>query len=423
MTHAKYENRCYELKGASLAAARELESELEKQIKIRQPMQSGNMGDIQRDWQGFYGELLARLEKEKPQLLADTGLTTPSTYLQALIGGKYPRAYHEYPSIFLSPQKTPRYFMYVTCGIDGKDFVPKDAVLLKGKKAAAIGDLLFAGGWLGNAPLVSVPKRGVALDVADPVVKKELASIKRQFNKEPNAKRMFVAAGKSLQLVREFQKREKTYETAVSALFDHVKKETEALFAKMDAPAGDLYVNMMYGEHNRDGDATGIELSVRSRSRGGERAAGVPETPAYHLAKGPHGDQVVVLRRDTPEGSVLADMVEKLPSRPWIGEVKELHANFDYQPQQFDQMLGVNGVIPQVRQMGAYTLLIYNADKKAAQDFCPPDAKPLPAGFFEWMDADERDRRMGDTPPPMPAEIADTLKSGPGRAFTKAPKP
>lgn len=423
MTRAKYENRCYELKGASLAAARELESEIEKQIKIRQPMQSGNMGDIQRDWQVFYREFLVRLKKEKPDLIKSTGLGTPSTILQALIGGKYPRAYHEYPSIFLSPEKNPRYFMYVTKGIDGKDFVPPDAVLLTGKAEQAAGDLLFAGGWLGNAPLVTMPKTGVALDPLDPVVKKSLSSLKRQFNKEPNTKKMFIATGKSLRLVEEFQAREKAYNEAVSALFDHVKKATEALFSAIDAPAGDTYVNMSYGEHNREGDSTGIELSVRSRARGGERVAGVPESPAYHLGPGPHGDQVVVLRRDTPEGRALAARVDALPSRPWIGEVKELHANFDYQLQQFDQMLGVNGVVPQVRKMGVYTLLVYNADKKTRHDFCPPDARPLPAGFFEWMDADEADRRLGDVPPPMPTEIADILKAGPGRQAKTAPKP
>jgi hypothetical protein len=76
--------------------------------------------------------------------------------------GCYPRAYRRYPQIFVS-QTPPGAIMFVPVGHKDDYFVPQDAGLLEGEARESACNRLFAGGWGGNAPLLSKREEGIPL--------------------------------------------------------------------------------------------------------------------------------------------------------------------------------------------------------------------------------------------------------------------
>ncbi len=414
----------FELSGESLSAALRLEWEIRKELETVTPKQSGMMGEIRDSWNAFYTNLQKRLEQEAPELLAATGLNAPSVQVNH---GKdtWPRAYEHFPQIFSSPERTPRYFIYAPVDYKGDHFTPQDGRLITGKEEAQIGDLLFAGGWLGNAPLVTKEKSGTTLPVdynpgANPWLQQDL--------KKTYAQRVFVAGGESLDAIVDMRRREKEFSAAADAVREEITRlasfELPKLLEKL--PAGEalrIGVNYSYG-----GGIKTVEMQLSIRMDGkvnfmdGGKAVKLESTDAYTLKKSHGNEYTVKPRRDTEAGKKLAALLDAVPKHPTLADYPQLHANFEYKADDIGKMLGLNGVVPFARDVGGRTVLVYNTDKDAAGDFTPPGAKAIHAAVYNWLLSDDSDRNMGITPPPMPKEIARALDFAKPKS-PAAPKP
>lgn len=397
MAGDKPQQDCYELHGESLAAARRLERLVALAAQRVQPLDSGNLADIQQSWQQFYQDVFDVLSKHAPDLLQATGLTTPSTVVKTA-AGEYPRAYHEYPAIFASPGDPPRYFMYVPRDHFNTAFVPHDARKLSLDEESKVNSLLFAGGWLGNAPLFSLPRRGIATP-ANVKIDDVISSFAKAAGQYTPAEVNFIAAGRALEIVKNYEEALRDYNEKMRAAFDAVKAASEKLYPEMlrDLPAGEgLYTNLSGASQLIDGVDTGLTLSIRRDGKGGDFMQGgqvvpIPDNPYFiaHPYRG--GDVAIKTRSDTPQGRALARILKAVPAqRP------ALSADADLQ---------VNGISPNVVTIGQYKILRYFVADASTVMLPPCDAVPFPPAAQAWLRADEEDRRMGNVPPPMPQDV------------------
>lgn len=409
MLNQKNGTAIFELSGESLEAAKRLEDEIRKELETVKPMNSGNMLAIQKSWESFYKGLVARLQQEQPGLLAQTGLAAPAVQVQE---GKdsLPRAYVEFPAIFSSPEEEPRYFMYVPVDYKGDYFKPEDGAQVDDAKAAQIDDLLFAGGWLGNAPLVTMTKEGTATP-ADYAPAPEADG-----EKTTHTRRTFVAGGESLAAIGDYEQRQREYRAACERARKAIEKIAELGFPELQetAPAGETLrasVSYRYGGHLEG--KTEMLLSVRMEGTASMWNAGktlpLQDNAAWTLKQSHGNEYVVEPRRDTPAGQALARIMDAIPSTPSLSEYPVLLGDFSFRASQIENALGVNGIVPQVRELGGKKILVYNTEDDDTRNFTPQGAKPLSTKVFNWLDADERDRNMGYTPPPMPPVVKAAL--------------
>ncbi len=423
----------YALAGRSLEAALRLERELAKELQTVPVLQKGSLRDIGDSWDGMYKGLLARLEKDAPHVLTLTGLKSPA--VQVFKGPQtLPGAYEEYPKIFSSPEKIPAYFLYAPVDYKGRHFVPADAVLLTDKESQNIDNRLFAGGWLGNAPIVSIKKQGVATPT-DYVAPSE-TELRKAFSYAKNDHVTYLAAGRSLEIVEEYRARTREWERKIKAACRAIeaaagKTKTEIL---LGLPAGeDVRISATYSYSSGGGDKATLLLSIRREGKNsiwdaGKTVDALP-SPAFHLSNREGGEYIVTARTDTAEGKKLAALIDAIPLTPGLRDYPELYANFDIKHDQISRMLGVNGVVPQAVEVDGRTVLVYSISPKSKENgFCPPGAKPFPAEAYEWLRSNEGDRNMGITPPPMPKEIVDILSAADtalptGKKRPHTPKP
>lgn len=404
----------YALSGRALEAAKRLDQELREELKRVPVLQTGNLKDIGDSWERMYSGLLKRLEKEAPEVLALTGLTSPAT--QVFKGVQtLPRAYVEHPQIFTSPEKEPRYFMYAPVDYKGRHFEPADSQKITGKEADAVGNLLFAGGWLGNAPIVSVKKYGVETPADYKAPSK--SALRKAFPYMPNDRVCFLPGGRSLEAVNDYRARtaawEKKIKEACRAIEAETAKKKQEILAAL--PAGeDVRISCTYSYSMSGGDKATLLLSIRREGKDNIWNAGktveIPENPAYRTARREGGEYIVKPDRKTKEGRALAKIIDAIPLTPGLRDYPELYAAYNVKEDQIGRMLGVNGTVPQLTDAGGYTVLLYNAaPKDTGKAFCPPGALRLPTEAYEWLRSDDGDRNMSIQPPPMPKSIADIL--------------
>ena len=155
---------------------------------------------------------------------------------------------------------------------------------------------------------------------------------------------------------------------------------------------------------------TEILLSVRMEGKNNIWNVGktVPllPNPAFNTVASHGGEYTLVARDDTPEGRHLKQLMDAIPLTPSLADYPVLLGNFHFKQDNIEAALGINGVVPQARDLAGKTILIYNTDDSVKSDFTPKGATPLPTAAYQWLQSDEGDRNTGATPPPMPAEIA-----------------
>ncbi len=398
----------FELKGESLAAALRLEQEIRKELQSVTPQSTGYMNEIQASWEKFYADLVARLAIEAPELLQHTGLGSPVVQVSHE-KDSLPRAYREFPVIYQGDGDPPRYFMYVPTDYKGNHFTPADGVQLTREQTEKVDDMLFAGGWLGNAPLVSLKKTGVATPADyDPLRNAFL----RKAQKDRHSQRIFIAGGESLAAVRDFERRTGEYQSSVArvqqAIETIAKTEFPALLENLP-PGEALRASVRYSDGGYLNGKTQMLLSVRQEGKADIWQAGktVPlaSNDAYTLTPRHRGEYIVEPRRDTYAGKALAAIMDAVPKTPSFSDYPQIHADFTFYPNRFEAAFGISGTVPFTRKFGNNTILVYNTEDTETGDFTPPGATPLPLKAYKWLEADERDRNMGVAPPPMPNEI------------------
>lgn len=415
----------FELKGRSLWAAKRLEEEIRKELETTTPQSTGLLSEIHDSWNKFYEGLIRRLSGEAPWMLRLTGLTSPAVQVSHE-KDSLPRAYREFPDIFSSPGEPPRYFMYVPVDYNGNHFTPPDGVQLTREQAEKVDDLLFAGGWLGNAPLVNRPKAGVETPADyDPLQN----SFLRRAQKDRHTQRTFIAGGESLAAVEDYEKRTAAWRAAAEKAREAIQVIAEAEFPQLleALPEGEgLRASVGYSYGGNLNGKTQMMLSVRQEGNVDFMAGGKPvalqDNDAYTLTKRYGGEYTVEPRRDTEAGKQLAAIMDAIPKTPSLGDYPQLRGDFTFYPNPIEAAFSMNGTTPHVRKFGSSTVLVYNTDVTETGNFTPPGATPLPLKAYKWLEADERDRNQGITPPPMPQELR-TLWGTPPKPRAGAPKP
>ena len=415
MSQANKNTILYHLKGSSLEAAKRLQDEVTQELRNTSVLKKGNFESTQDGWLETFQILLARLEQDAHEILELTGLKSPAIRvyreLQTL-----PRAYAEYPQIFISPEKDASYFMYVPVDYKGKHFIPKNSVEMDSQQTENIGNLLFAGGWLGNAPIFHMNKYGVETptDYQSP----SDTDLRQAFTYAQNGKICFIAFGRSLEIVSDYKVCTEKWRQHLETAKDVIIAET--IKTKVDIlcllPLGeDINITVNYSYFMRGGDQTTLLLSIRREGKNNIFDAGKPlqalTSPAYLLTERGGGEYIVSPRYDTPEGQALAVLIEAIPSTPSLSVYPELSANYKSNINVMSDMLGATDVVPQVVEVGGHTVLVYNCANLTNEDinFCPPDAIPFPVEAYEWLRSDEGDTNLGIPHPPKPKILTDIL--------------
>lgn len=400
----------FELKGRSLDAALRLEAALRQAIDDAdpKPKSEGYLNEIQASWDKFYADFQKRLAAEQPDLLELAGLNARTVQVRHE-KGTLPRAYSEVPHIFSSPEQNPRYFMYVPVDYKGGHYTPVDGVHLDDQQTQHVDNLLFAGGWLGNAPLVTAKKQGVATPADYDPLQNDFASASYR---PSGTWKVFMVEGESQRIVEDYERRQAEWKNAVERVSKAIEKIAEMDFPvlKENLPAGEelrASVSYSYGGYLKG--KTLMLLSVRMEGKADMWNAGktveLESNEAYTLTARNGGEYTVKPRRDTYSGKALAALFDAVPKTPDLGDYPQLRANFWFEGTQAEKALGLNGTVPYLREMGGKKLLVYVVSDDEKGSFTPPGAVPLPYSAFKWLEADEQDRNMGITPPPMPQEI------------------
>lgn len=399
----------YELGGRSRDAAEALAGEMRRELDVRP---SSSLAD--RD--AVHAGLADRLKREQPELLELTGLTSPVVCVYKR-QESWPRAYREYPCIFMSPETRPRYFMYAPVGYRGEHFVPPDARRLSEIEAQHAGNLLFAGGWLGNAPVVELKKAGVPVpsDYQSPSARE----LREVFGALSVRQVAYVTAGRSLELVQDYRQCEADWRRSIKrasrAIRFAVREQRQHILAGL--PAGeDININISPSYSSRGGDMVALELSIQQQGRVNIMHAGrrvvVPASPAYAVDVR-DGRSFVQPRLDTPQGQRLKVILDAIPVTPALSSYPELILQGRAQV-----------YAPHAVEVAGHTVLLYNlARADSAASFCPPDARRLPIAAFNWLRGDEGDRNIGIDPPPAPSRLAAILSGSRRVRLPAGPKP
>ncbi|PZP53893.1 MAG: hypothetical protein DI586_10530 [Micavibrio aeruginosavorus] len=394
----------YELGGKSLEAAKELEAIVNTAYSENPPLQLGLLSDIHASWQAFSSRLIQDVNAIRPEILDLTGLNSPCIDVRVATHA-FPRAYQTYPCIYRSPERETRYFMYSPEDYKGRYFTPEDAKKIIGKEAKAIGQLLFAGGWDDGAPLLNRPEFGVEMPGDISYSTKFAAAVNAMQTDRPTSMRKnFIAGCKSQELVDDFKKRKAEHEAASTAVFNELRRIASVISTEMTGNADEYDTSLSGSYKGSHGANMTFSFDLKTKLTGSQ--VSVPEHPYFYMKKAEFGGYEIVPREDTVEGSVFSDLLLSVPPMPYLSEYEELISDFIYEPTDIERMIGVDGRVPQLIEIGGLQFISYNSDERVVSDYCPPGAKPVSSELYNWLQRDRSDFNMKIMPPPMPDQLA-----------------
>ena len=139
----------YELQGKSLAAAKALDAEVQKDLaKHTEAPNTPNLRAV----------FLDRMNNDHPDLVAQTGIEHRAICVRVEHDGTQ-SAYTETPVIHKTPNAEPRFIMYAPIDYKGHHFEPEDAILLDDQMQSIYASGLFAGGWSNGNPVFPESRR------------------------------------------------------------------------------------------------------------------------------------------------------------------------------------------------------------------------------------------------------------------------
>lgn len=197
----------YRLTGKSEETAQWLEKIVEQAAK-----------DYESKWgdksQPFLDGLLEKLSILAPSVYKAAGLDSPAVQISRIKDGhRRARAYKNWPEIYATPTDPPEYYMMSPVdSVTGDHFRPEDGIDLDLAGIARAVKLLFADGWLGNAPLVPRPPEGTVLPKNFSSKESRVSQNLNPFCDRNKTVRAFLASGRSLHVVKDFLRWEKEYE-------------------------------------------------------------------------------------------------------------------------------------------------------------------------------------------------------------------
>ena len=397
---------CFELQGESLKAAAALQAELARALDKDPPLDTGSMVEIQQSWKDFQRRFLSRLTRDHPQLLEKIGFNHPVVHLRQ-DAGCYPRAYRRYPQIFVS-QTPPGAIMFVPVGHKDDYFVPQDAGLLEGEARESACNRLFAGGWGGNAPLLSKREEGIPL----PAGFASDEGLSQAFTAACDSRHevAILARGESLARILRHEEALRDYNRKADAVIEALRLEVEKLYPVLAPRYGareGFFINTTISSVIPDGDETPLYFSLRRDGNGianplvaGAPVDEIPPSPAFTLGAPLSAglkDYNVRTRSDTPEGRAFKQLLDALPKRRPTLDTAEA--------------LKVFGTVPDIQVFGPHRILRYVTREGGVPAVLPQDSVLLPVAVLRWLVQDENDIKTGIKPPPIPAAVERSLRA------------
>ncbi|MGH1403458.1 MAG: hypothetical protein ACRBDL_04385 [Alphaproteobacteria bacterium] len=344
-------------------------------------------------------------------LVRKTGLSSPVIQVKDTEQQAYPRAYTHTPQVYATQINGQLdLYMYCPVGYDGTNFSPDDASLITDEgEQQKIGNMLFAGGWMDPISFYSLKPQGV--DVPDNYQRPD------QFENAPShAKLCFIAQGRTLDMIEEYEERAMYHKQNVDCVMDEICRIVEAhlsegLHAQLDEGES-FYINKSHSIARNKQDEIEFCISV---CRGGEtqmmqagQSLTLEDNP-YFCVEEKGKDYRILPNMESKQGGKLFSLMQKIPPAPQISDYPELMADLPFTPGRFDVLLGVNGKVPRIDEFEGHKILIYNTDTVERGDFNPPDSVYLPSSVYQWLNADKEDETMGIEPPPQSGALREEL--------------
>ena len=407
-----------DLGGSSFQAAAAVFEEVRVAKSVEKPDRQGNLAENTRNWLQFYRNQFEKLRQKDPLSLHELGLTSPSTQVKALREG-LPRAYQVYPTTYLSKPAArcpSEFYLYAHVDYKGRSFEPRAATELEGEEKQTVTAMLFGGGYNNPPAVLALPDHGIKTPAdLDPSRHYVFEGSRSARNRS-----VFVAEGASLELIDDFNERERQFRTSTGAVSEYLKQamtnELGDKFRKQIAPGEGFHVKSFLSSEREGGDPATFRISVLRDGKGAGNPAKthvpliIPPNPFFHTMD-QKGEVTVLPDVKTQEGLALRRLIAAVPKIPSLADYSELRGFT--QPQNQDGPGGPDsGVVPRLETLAGRTLLVYDRTKECKGSFSPPDAILLPVPVYQWLTDDNADKQAGRTPPPMPASVLKELQSG-----------
>ncbi len=329
----------------------------------------------------------------------------------------YPRAYEHKPVIFGTayqtmesgkPKNVTEFFLFSPVGYDGDYFQPDGLQMVTDEQEEKkIGQMLFAEGWTDPAfRFFDRSPVGVALpnDYERPIDQPEQPY-------KSHAKQTYLVGGATLDLIDDYKDRLKDHgqktsdaiERLKSIVMNDLKEEISGIIDHKD----DYYANISVQGND-------MFLSVRMEGKSQMMMAGQPialkDNAHFDVQEGQYNHEYkVVPKIQTEQGKALSDAISAIPVRPSLGDYDELVADFPFEENDIDRILGTNGHTPLLQNIQGYDVLIYNTDDTEDSAFCPDGCTQLSPAIYFWLEKDRQDMQMGISPPPAPESLLQEL--------------
>jgi hypothetical protein len=414
--HTKTRHVVFKLRGQSHLAALKLQSIVDEYMRLN-PIQAGgrNLLDLGLEWDETSAYILSEIEKRDPDLFKACGFDQQAIQINDH-GGLFFRAYSHYPDIIAAPTKKPEFFMYAPISYDGSYFAPEDAIELSEADADIVGEKLFAGEWLGNGAILARKGQGVALpDDFD-------QSVNPSYDKSLYGREFdylyFQASGESLKAAQDLKERQKKNSEGFNAIVDYLRQEISAIarhggIKNLPVNAGKADVGATLGRDKNGKPRLQIRVSFNSRKTlsSPTHHAIIQSNDWFDVGDEKARETVITPHQRTPQAQKLYRLFQQIEDNPSIKDYPVLAAQRAFDPQ--DPMDRGARVWPNIHSRKDEIILQYrfNRGNLPVAGFCPQGAKPIDRALHEWLLEDQSDQRIGQTPPPMPADLYEKYKA------------
>lgn len=421
--------KIYKLEGKSLQAALAVKQLTDSYLSQKSIEFNGrNMKDIGDDFDSAYEHVARTIKAKKPELLETLGLDKPATRVVDTYG-LFQRAYHIYPSIWMS-EIDGSIYMYAPVDYKGQHFAPQDGVLLNKEDANKAGDKVFMGGWGSPTPILPRKESAAILPADfDSVTSTMLENDPLLQNHGERHHRFFMLRenGRSAQILAEYKDSQGHESRSFHALTNHISAEFNKIVASNTIenadPAKNYCPGFMMGRDQKTREPQ-IEIMIQSdRPDFNSVKASFAEQGDYFDTRYRHNRPVMVPHERTPEAAHIKALFDKISRKPSLYDYEDIiYPEYIAPSDEIDAMMGDKRA-PIIRELGKDSVLEYRINKGKPVNFCPPDSVEISKKLYLWLKENEEDSRRGYNIPAMPSDLKKEYKLAKTLTMARSVKP
>jgi hypothetical protein len=396
----------YRLEGQSYECAARIASILQQSLKSC-PLVANDVEEFKSLKTLFNRKAFETIENSSPEIIEQAGLRHGSTQIYTYELGE-PRAYINYPVIYAHPDNKDDVYMVCPLDYKGEHFIPDGGVKLDENQTRKIAGHLFKGGWLENPPFLEKTEHGTELpENYDPLT--DISFINGEDNTGLENIKIYRAQGRSLEVVKDFVKRQQNFNDSLQTLMQLAKATCEVGYNEMyqGRQAKGFELNLSIARDQDNYPHLFISMLDHEEDENGQK---------QHIS--PADNQVFLVRENTDQGfrvepnkeTELGRQMQKLldgiRTQPQLGDYWQLFNPTAPEASEQEIQQGFNPKVPHLGFLDGDFYLSYVIDTRAEKDAsCPPDAVHVPLAEFLWRVNDAQDRSLGIEPPPMPKKL------------------